>query len=379
VQFELSSDQEFFRATTARFLTDQAPVSEIRDLAQDPQGFRDDVWRRGAELGWTSLLVDEAHGGGSISGDGLADLSLIAHEFGTHAAPGPLLPTNIVAGALSAVAADRHADLLAGLLDGSGIASWCYGERRPHDRLGDVALTIRVDGGDLVLDGVKRPVESAGRADHLLVTGRSGDGLTQVLVPTDAPGITVSPMGGVDLTRRFSEVRFDSVRVPIDALVGDIGDAADQVERQLQLALVIGNSESVGAMQVGFDMTLEWAFDRYSFGRPLASYQAIKHRMADMKVWMEASHAISDAAGAAVSARTPEAPAMVSAAKAYVGDRGGELLQECIQLHGGIGVTFEHDLHLYLRRQSVNRMVYGTPVEHRRRILAIVETQASAA
>lgn len=131
MQFELSSDQEFFRDTTARFLTDQAPVSEIRDLGQDPQGFRDDVWRRGAELGWTSLLVDEAHGGGTISGDGLADLSLIAHEFGTHAAPGPLLPTNIVAGALSSLAADRHADVLAGLLDGSGIASWCYGNAGP--------------------------------------------------------------------------------------------------------------------------------------------------------------------------------------------------------------------------------------------------------
>jgi len=379
MQLDLSSDQEFFRETTARFLEDLVPVATVRALIDDPQGFDDDYWRRGAELGWTSLLVDEAHGGGSISGDGLADLTVIAHEFGAHAAPGPLLPTNLVAGALSAVSGDGHADVIAGLLDGSGVATWAYAERRPHDHLGEVTLTIRPDGDDLVLDGVKRPVESGGRADHLLVTGRTGDGLTQVLVPVGTAGLTVRPLSGVDLTRRFSEVTFDSVRVPRSALVGELGGAADQVELQLQQAVVIGTSESVGAMQAGFDITLEWVFDRYSFGRPLASYQAIKHRMAEMKVWLEAGHGLSDLATAAVSARSPEAAVVVSAAKAYVGDNGAELLQECVQLHGGIGVTFEHDMHLFLRRQAVNRMLYGTPTEHRVRITSIMSSQEVAA
>ncbi len=231
MQLDLSSDQEFFRETTARFLADQVPVSVVRALDDDPQGFGDDYWRRGAELGWTSLLVSEANGGGSISGDGLADLAVIAHEFGAHAAPGPLLTTNVVAAALSVDAADGHADVLAGLLDGSGVATWCHGERRPHDRLGDVHLEIREDGGELVLDGLKRPVESAGRAGHLLVTGLTGTGLTQALVPADTPGVTIRPMRGVDLTRRFSEVEFEDVRVPAEAAIGTPGDAADQVER----------------------------------------------------------------------------------------------------------------------------------------------------
>ena len=379
MQLELSSDQEFFRETTARFLADQAPVYDIRDLGSDPQGYRDDYWRRGAELGWTSLLVDEARGGGSISGDGLADLAIIAHEFGAHAAPGPLLPSNIVASALNDVGEGRHDDVVAGLLDGSAIASWGHTERRPHDRLGDVVLTVRADGSDVVLDGVKRPVESADRAGHLLVTGRTGDGLSQVLVPTDSPGVTVRPLEGVDLTRRFAEVTFENVRVPADQVVGELGGAAEQIERQLQLALVIASSESVGAMQVGFDITLEWLFDRYSFGRPLASYQAIKHRMADMAAWMQASHAISDVAVGEVSARSADAPLRASAAKAYVGDHGLELLQECIQLHGGIGVTYEHDLHLYLRRHSVNRTLHGTPAEHRRRITSMVAEREAAA
>jgi alkylation response protein AidB-like acyl-CoA dehydrogenase len=365
---ELSPDQEFFRETTSRFLGEHQPVDEIRRRRDDPAGFDPDYWRRGADLGWTSLLVAEQHGGGSISGSGLVDLTLVAHEFGRHAAGGPLLPTNIVAAALSASGDDAHAELLGGLLAGTDVASWCLGEPVPHDGLDDTRMEIRVDRDELVLHGVKRPVESAAQASHLLVTGRTGRGLTQVLVPVDAPGIAITPMQTVDLTRRFSVVRFDGVRVPLSAAVGPVGDADAQVERQLHQALVVLAAESVGAMQTAFDMTVEWAFDRYSFGRPLASYQALKHRFADMKAALEASHAIADEAAAAVTAGTPEAGELTSAAKAYIGESGGELMQDCVQMHGGIGVTFEHDLHLYLRRHTVDRALLGTPDEHRRRV-----------
>jgi alkylation response protein AidB-like acyl-CoA dehydrogenase len=368
---ELTPDQEFFRETTAKFLAKLAPVDELRRRRGDPTGFDQDYWRRGAELGWTTLLVAEEHGGGTISGEGVVDLTVIAHEFGHSAAPGPLMTTNVVAAALSDTGS--HLDVLTGLVSGESIASWCIGEPRPNDRLGAVALEIRVDGDDVVLNGVKRPVESGSEADHFLVTGRTGDGLTQVLVGRDVAGVSVEPMGTVDLTRRFSVVRFDGVRVPASAVIGEVGGAADQVERQLQLALVMLNAESVGAMQRAFDMTVEWAFDRYTFGRPLASYQALKHRFADMKSWLEAGHAISDAAAAAVQARSPEARELVSVAKAFIGDYGGELVHECVQLHGGIGVTFEHDLHLFVRRLTVDRALLGTPADHRQRITDIIE------
>ncbi len=376
---DLSADQEFFRDNTARFLRDQVPVGEVRRLRDDPAGFDLRFWQRGAELGWTSLLVSEEHGGGSISGNGLVDLTLVAHEFGAHAAPGPLVPTNVVASALSEQSTGAHKELLLGLLAGTSIASWCTAEPRPHDRLGEVALEVRVDGSELVLNGVKRPAESVDRAGHLLVTGRTGGGLTQVVVPTDTPGVSVKPMHSVDLTRRFFEVTFHDVRVPIEAVLGEIGAADHEVARQLQLAAVIACSESVGAMQVAFDMTVEWAFDRYSFGRPLASYQELKHRFADMKTWLEASHAVSDAAAAAVSARSTEAAELVSVAKAFIGDYGADLMHDCVQIHGGIGLTFEHDVHLYLRRLTVDRALYGTPAEHRQRITAIIEQGKDAA
>ena len=158
MQLNLTPDQEFFRDNTAKFLNEHATPTEIRRLRDEPDGFVADYWRRGAELGWTSLLVDEAHGGGSISGNGLGDLALVADEFGRHAAPGPLVPTNIVAGAVSELAPDRHADLLSSLLAGTSIASWCHLEPRPHDGLDELALDVRVDGPDLVLNGTKRPV-----------------------------------------------------------------------------------------------------------------------------------------------------------------------------------------------------------------------------
>jgi alkylation response protein AidB-like acyl-CoA dehydrogenase len=357
VLLEPTGDQEIFRETTARYLDDRAPAGEIRRLRDDPSGCPPEFWKGGADLGWTSLLVREEHGGGSISGTPVVDLSLVAHEFGTHAAPGPLVATNLVAQALSEAGA--HTEVLAQLVAGETVAAWC----------GDApGVRVRVDGDAVVVAGVQRPVEAAAQAAHILVAGQDGSGVTQVLVPADAPGVSITPLRTVDLTRRFAEVRLDDVRVALDAVVGERGGAFAAVERQRQHALVVVNAEAVGAMQRAFDMTVEWAFDRYSFGRPLVSYQALKHRFADMKTWLEASHAISDAAAAAVAEDAREAAELTGVAKAYVGQAGSELIQDCVQLHGGIGVTFEHDLHLYLRRHTVNRTWFGTPDEHRRRV-----------
>jgi alkylation response protein AidB-like acyl-CoA dehydrogenase len=373
----LSSDQELFTETTAKLLDELVPVGELRRLREDPVGFDRQYWRRGAELGWTSLLVGEDHGGGSIGEHGLVDLTLVAYEFGRHAAPGPLAVANVVAATLSDT--DHDAGVIEGLVAGTALATWCLSEPVPHDRLGSVALAIRLEGDEVVLNGVKRPVESAAVADHLLVTGRTGEGLTQVLVPAGTPGLTISPMETVDMTRRFSVVTMEDVRLPRAAVLGNVGSADDQVARQLGWALALSCAESVGAMQTAFDMTVEWAFDRYSFGRPLASYQELKHRFADMKTWLEAGHAISDSATRAAAEGAGHAAELLSTAKAFIGDYGSELLQDCVQIHGGIGVTFEHDLHLYLRRHTLDRALFGTPADHRQRICDIVEAREQGA
>jgi alkylation response protein AidB-like acyl-CoA dehydrogenase len=378
----LNPDQSFFQETTRRFLEGEAPLTRVRELADDPAGFDRGWWRRGAELGWTAFLVPEEHGGGTLSGGGLADLAIVAEEFGRMVSPGPLHPTNVVAGALAASGTpEQQAEVLPGIVSGDLVATWCFTEPGSGWRPSDVELVARPSGDGFVLAGTKAMVEAAGEADWFLVSTRSdgGDGLVQFLVPHDAPGISVTPMSGLDLVRRFGQVRFDDVAVPSTARVG-VGDATADIERQLQIGATLECAQMAGAADRVLEFTTEYAFDRYSFGRQLASYQALKHRFADMKLWLEASHATVAGAARAVDGAArgtngagPDghrggAGQLVSAAKVYVGDRVPELVQDCVQIHGGIGLTWEHDIHLYLRRVTLGRTLYGRPDDHRERL-----------
>ncbi len=375
----LTSDQELLRDTTSRFLGDRVPLSHMRKaLRHDPAGFDPDYWTSGAELGWCMLLASEDDGGGSVSGRGLADLALIAYEFGKHAAPGPLTDCNVAVAALSGQAGEAQSAALAEILTGQSIASTCLGAA-PWQMPGEASVTISRDGDDIVINGVVKPAESAAQATHLLVTGASEGGMTQVLVPANAPGVTIKPLKAIDVTRRFAAVSFDNARLPAAALIGDFARADAAVARQIQIAAVILSAEATGAMDAAFEMTLDWAFHRYTFGRALASYQALKHRFADMKSWLEASHAICDAAADAVADGADNAAELASTAKSYIGVQGVELAQDCVQMHGGIGVTYEHDLHFYLRRITLDSLLYGTPAEHKRLIAAMQIGQELAA
>ncbi len=374
MELELTNDQQLFRETTRKFLETSTPLTVVRELAaENPDGFDRDWWRRGAELGWTSMLVPEELGGGSVSGEGVVDLQLIAEEVGRLVAPGPLLPTNVVAAALGAPeAAGQHDEVVSGLLSGGTIATWAVAE--PGGSWSPAELQLRAEPGDggFVLHGVKTAVEAAAQADYFLVGARTGEGLTQFLVPAEAPGVSVTPLESLDLVRRFGQVRLDNVAVPSSAVVGAVGAAAAEIERLLQFALVIQCAEMVGAIDQVFAFTVEYSFDRYSFGRALASYQALKHRFADMKLWLEASHATSGAAARAVQAGADNAAELVSVAKSYIGDHGPALLQDCVQMHGGIGVTWDHDLHLYIRRVTQDRVLFGAPADHRERIATLI-------
>lgn len=361
MELDLTEEQTFFAETTRRFLEAECSIPTVRELEHDPAGYDPKVWARGAELGWTTLLVPEADGGGSFSEHGLLDLVLVAEEMGRTVAPGPLGPVNVVASALGRLGSpEQRSEVLPGLLSGERVAAWC----------GVRPVTGRPDGGGFVLSGTCAPVEAGAQADHLLVAVHHDGGCSQVLVPADAPGLTVTPMGGLDLVRRFAEVRFDDVAVPAASVVGPAGDAAPEVERSLQVACALQCAETTGVIDKVFTMTVEYLGDRYSFGRALASYQALKHRVADDKVVLETCHGIATAAARAVATDRPDAGDVVSAAKAWIGPQATEMIQDCVQLHGGIGVTWEHDLHLYLRRATVNRATHGTPEEHAERVAA---------
>lgn len=377
---ELTAEQAVFAGTTRQFLDDKCPTSLLRELRNDPAGFGRDFWRQGADLGWTSLLVPEADGGGSISGRGVCDLALVAFEFGRYAAPGPLTAANVVTAAVArSGTAQQKAELLPDLMAGARIGTWAYAEPRPFDRLGAVGLQVRRHDGQYVLSGRKAPVESAAGAEVFLVTAADETGgLTQLVVPADTPGVSVTPMRTLDITRRYGNVVFDDAAVPASAVLGEPGTAGADVERQLQVAVVIQLAEMTGTMDRGLELTTEWLFNRYSFGRPLASYQALKHRFADMRAWLEAARAMADAAARHVQEESGRAGEYISAGKSVLGVAAAEVLQECVQFHGGIGVTFEHDLHLYLRRAVADAQLYGTVADHRERLTSILEGRERA-
>ena len=367
MEVALSEDQEFFRDTTRKFLESEVPIDTVRKLADEPAGFDRDWWRRGAELGWTSMLVPEEHGGGSLAGEGLLDLMIVAEELGRLVSPGPLLATNVVAAAVAEFgSAEQRAERLPPIVAGESIASWALAEPPGRWQPGELQLEASSVDGGWRLRGLKAPVEAGAEADTLLVTARSPEGPIQLLVPGDAEGLERRPLQSLDLVRRYAELRFRDVFVPDAARVGEGGEG--EVERLLQIACAIQLAETVGVVDRAFEFTLEWMFDRFSFGRPLASYQALKHRFADMKLWHEAGQAATAGAGRAVQDRAADAALAVGAAKACVGDHATFILQECVQMHGGLGVTWECDLHLYLRRATQNRVLYGTPAEHRERI-----------
>jgi alkylation response protein AidB-like acyl-CoA dehydrogenase len=374
VEPELSEDQEFFLATTRKFLSAEAPITAVRALELDPAGFGAEYWRRGAGLGWTSLLVPEEHGGGSVAEHGLADLVLVAEEMGRRVAPGPLSPANLVASAVGTRGNPvQRLAVLPGLLSGDAVAAWTGPGLVPATAAAD----DEDDGDGWVLTGEAAPVEAGAQADHLLVAAQTPEGPTLLLIEPDLPGVEVVPLDGLDLVRRWAAVRFDGARVPASAVVGEAGGAAGEIERLWHVACVLQCAEMVGVMDAVFEMTLEYLGDRYSFGRPLSSYQALKHRIADQKMWLEASHAAATAAARAVAHDAEDSAELVSAAKAWIGPHATELVQDCIQLHGGIGVTWEHDLHLYLRRATVDRLTYGAPEDHAERVATGLLGEAS--
>jgi alkylation response protein AidB-like acyl-CoA dehydrogenase len=376
--FTRSADQQLLEETTNRFLDSACPPATLRELAGTSAGYTADFWRQGAELGWTSFTVPEDAGGGSVSGQGVKDLALVAYQFGRHAAPGPLLGSNVVAAALGRWGSkEQKAGPLAELLRGQAVGAWALAEAPPHDRLGQIELSATETPGGYVLEGTKSPVEGGADADYFLVTARGGAGLSQFLVPAGSPGVRVTPLHSLDMTRKFARLDFERTQLPAQLLVGPSAGAGPAVDWLTDLAVTVQLAEMCGAMRWAFDTTMEWAFNRYSFGRPLASYQVIKHRLADMKMWLEASFAITAQAAAAVDGDRPNRSELVSAGKFYVGRYGVELLQECVQLHGGIGVTFDHDLHLFLRRVVTDAPLFGTPGQHAARLTDILADEAA--
>lgn len=365
---DVTEDQRALLDASTHFMEQSCPVATVRDAAARDDAFAAAYRRQAGEFGWFSMLVPEALGGGSISDNGVLDAALIAYARGARLQPGSFVGTNVAAFALATAGSDeRRVGVLSALVAGEASASWAVAATGDSRLEGGV--TARPSGdGDLVLSGTKTAVQDVETSSWLLVTCDSPAGAAQVLVRADAPGVTVMPLESLDLSRRFAEVRFDDTPAAAVAVVGTPGSIGALLDRQLAIAVTLTAAESVGAMDHEFAMTLQYAKDRIAFGRPIGSFQAVKHLLADTSLAIEMSKSVVLAAARSLGDDDGYGVEAASIAKALVGEAAVELAQNCFQVFGGIGYTWEHDQHLYLRRLTTDAGLYGDAAWHRERL-----------
>ncbi len=367
MDFELSEEQAMLRDAARALLSEQAPVDRVREWAGSGEDVDPALWRLTAGLGWPGLALPEEYGG---AGQGLVELVLVAEEAGRALGRVPFAPTALVGRALAAAGSPSlRARVLPELAGGAGWATWAFAEPHAPWSLEGVRATARADGDVIVLDGVKTAVQDAGGARWLLVTARQDGVPASFLVDRGAAGVTVRRQRGLDPTRAFHEVRCEGVRVPLDHRL-DAGP--DGIQRLLDEASVLRCADALGAMRRMLELTVEHARTRVQFGKPIGAFQAVKHACADMALLVHAAGAATHHAAMAADAGADDAARVACAAASLTCTATADVASRALQLHGGIGFTWEHDLHLYLRRARADSVLQGDAAVHRERLCALL-------
>jgi alkylation response protein AidB-like acyl-CoA dehydrogenase len=363
VNFGFTDEQEMLRASARRFLDSACAPTVVRRAMAHPTGDLPELWQALVELGWTGVVIPAVDGG---LGGSIVDLVVILEETGRALLPAPFLSTASAATALVAGGspAQRAAHLPRVAAGRLRLALAVAEEDGRFDPAG-VTLPARRDGDRVVVNGEKYFVLDAHVADRLVVAARTGAGLTLCLVDRQAPGVTVTPLRTVDMTRRIARVSFERVRVPASDVVGTPGEAEPVLRRCVDVATVGLCAEMVGTAQEALDRTVAYVKERKQFGRPVGAFQAVKHRCVDMLVAVESGRSLAYWAAWAVDEGVPEARQAVAMAKAFCSDMVMRVTSEAIQLHGGIGFTWEHDAHLFHRRAVAQATAFGTATAHR--------------
>lgn len=367
---DLSTDQQVLVDAATRFADDTFPIAKLRERAFDDAEFAATYRRQAGELGWFSLVVPEERGGGNVSGNGVVDAALVAYSRGRLLQPVGFVGANVVAYALATAGTGaQYEEALAALMAGEAPGAWIVGDLSGAPAL-DGVVDARAEGNGWTLSGTAVMVEDADASAWLLVGATTADGPAQLLVEPDTAGVSFAPVDGLDISRRYADVTFTNVVVPASALVGTVGDRA-LAGQLLTLATVLTVAECVGAMHQEFEMTVDYAKQRIAFGRPIGSFQAIKHLLADTSTMLEVSKAVALAAARQAGEGDPHAAQAASQAKAFVADVAMEHAQACFQVFGGISFTWEHDQHLFYRRITTGAEQFGDAAWHREHICVL--------
>ena len=372
MDFGLSEDQELLQQSAREFLARECPPSVVRQAAESPNGFSESLERKIVEMGWPGLLVPESHGGLGLD---VLDMAILLCEFGRSAVPGPFLFSALLATAAIVRAGDRaqKKNLLPRLAAGEATAT--LGLLEEDDRIGPAGIRCRArrSGSGYRLSGNKFFVPYADNADVLVVACRTAGndgaaGVTLFLVDLHAPGLTVRALETIDRTRRVSEVQFRNVEVGRDQVLGRIGAGWNTIEAVLDLAAVGLAADGLGGSERVLEMAVEYSKTREQFGRPIGSFQAIKHMAAEMTADIEPARSLLWYAAHAQDALPRHASRAASMAKAALCEIYSRSSNRAVQMHGGIGFTWEHDLHFWFKRAKWNELAFGDPSFHRGRV-----------
>jgi len=376
MNFGFNDEQELLRSTARKFFDNECSSEVVRRLMDGAEGMTPELWKKIAEQGWLGLIYPEAYGG---MGLGFVDLTVLMEEMGRAVVPGPYFSTVLLGGlaVLEAGSEAQKKEWLPKIAAGQKRVTLAWME--PSAMLGAAGVTLaaKAAGGGHTLSGTKLFVPDAHTADAVVVAARTNtstgeDGVSLFLVPRQAKGVEVKLLPTMDQTRKLCEVTLTGVSVGPEALLGVPGLGWTPLARVLDRACVALCAEMCGGAQKVLDMTVEYAKIRQAFGKPIGSYQGVKHKAADMLVEVENSKSITYYAAWAMDEGSAEGPLAVSMAKAYVSDAYRRVSAAGIQLHGGIGFTWEHDLHLYFKRAKGSEFTFGDATYHRERVAQLV-------
>jgi len=378
MDFGFNQEQELLRATARKFFESECTSEFVRARMAEPAGVTDGFWAKLAEQGWLGLIYPEEYGGAGL---GFVDLTVLMEEMGRAVMPGPFFSTVLLGGLtiLEAGSAAQKKEWLDKISAGEAKVTLAFTEPNARWDAAAVTVTARESGGTFTLSGTKLFVLDAHLADALVVVARTREGkrpeegLSLFLVPRGAKGVDVKLLPTMDQTRKLCEVTFTDVTVGADALLGPKDGAWSPLSRVLDRATVALCAEMCGGAQRVLDMTTEYAKIRIAFGKPIGSYQGVKHKAADMLVESENAKSLTYYAAWAVDENVPEAPLAASMAKAYASDAFRKIAGAGIQLHGGIGFTWEHDLHLYFKRAKSSEFTFGDATYHRERVAQLIQ------
>jgi alkylation response protein AidB-like acyl-CoA dehydrogenase len=358
-----TDEQTMLRDTVRAFVLDKAPLTSVREWMETEAGHDAGLWASMAEMGLPAMHVPEEYGGAGFS---YRELGIVMEELGRGLVPSPMFATVVLGANLVMLAGteSQRTALLPSVAMGETTLAVAVVEKGGSWDAADISTTISHDGDELVVSGAKSYVVDGHTADVLIVAGMDAGGRIRfVRTPADTPGLSVTPVESMDMTRKLADVTFDDVRVPASAEL--TGSDSATLERLRDLAAVALAYEAVGAADVVMEAAVDYAKTRHQFGRPIGSFQAVKHACADMLVAVEAARSSAYAAGWAVDNDDEELAVLAPLAHSVCADAFFDVSASNIQVHGGIGFTWEHDAHLYFKRARSSQLLLGSPGEWR--------------